>query len=270
MGDICTASTFINMWGQFLTRGTPPYIQPSPLPRTKVERPTKPASLPATPPSVKHVADTGDHWFTPHASAMSTSFHITDAQLKQLKSKTTDEIGPFEVISAMFWQCLAKVRGENEPKRVTVCRNDSNAAKGRGILNNKQIISTYETSSYIAGAELSELAALIAGETFDESKDIEAVVESEDGLSDLILYGVNLTFVDLEDVNCYGLEVKGHKLASVHFSLDGVGSEGAVLVMPRLPTSEQGWAQGGRKVTVILPENQVSQLRNELQLAGIW
>ncbi|XP_058081047.1 protein ECERIFERUM 2-like [Magnolia sinica] len=267
IGDIFTASIFMNMWGQIMAGE--PSIKTVHLPRTEVERPTKPASNPTIPLSVKQVNNIGDEWLPANACTMSTcSFHITDIQLKHLRSKISYQTGSFEAISALFWQCVARIREEKEPKMVTVCRNDSNA-KGSGILINNQVISTVKTDSHVANAELSELAALIAGGTMDESKEIEEMVESDDKSADLIIYGANLTFVNLEGVDCYGLEMKGQKPISVYFGIDGVGDEGTVLVLPGpVDGGCDGGAHGGRMVTVILLENQVSLLRKELE--GEW
>ncbi|KAL6012617.1 hypothetical protein ACLOJK_003106 [Asimina triloba] len=101
-------------------------------------------------------------------------------------------------------------------ERMTICGNDSNA-KGSGALSNKQIVSMVEIDSYIAGGEISELSALIVGQTLDESKENGARVQ----LSDLILYGADL------------------KLTWVHFGFHQVDDEGAVLVMTGPPARER-------------------------------
>ncbi|XP_077234119.1 HXXXD-type acyl-transferase family protein [Tasmannia lanceolata] len=261
IGDAFTAVKFINMWGQLMAGN--PLPQSIQLPRTKVEKPTNVPSATSNPLSVKQVEPVGDTWLTANNSKMeSFSFHISNTQLKHLQSKINSQIAPFEAISALIWQCLAQFGGEREPKLVTVCRKGPHA-KSNEILSNKQVIITIKADFSIAKAKLSELAALIAKGATDESKEIEEMMEREDGLSDLIIYGANLTFVNLEEVEFYGLELKGQKPIFVNFSMEGVGDEGVVLVLPA-PESGKG-DNGGRIVTVILPENQVLQLKNELK-----
>ncbi|KAG9440217.1 hypothetical protein H6P81_020382 [Aristolochia fimbriata] len=257
LGDAFTAAMFINMWGQILAGK--PKIQAQYLPRTQIEKAGKPSKKPLSTKQI-HVKD---RWIVENESKMETlSFSITETQLRELQSKVSGKFSAFEAISALFWRCLAHIRGEKQPKMITICRNDA-GAKGEGMLSNKQIISTAEADFDIPGAQLSELAKLIAESIEDESKEIEAMVETENGLADVLVYGTNLTFVNLEDAEFYGLEIKGKKPVHVSFNLDGVGDEGAVFVHRLLENHDQ--EAGGRLVTVIMPENQVLQLRNELK-----
>ncbi|XP_068655606.1 protein ECERIFERUM 26-like [Aristolochia californica] len=260
LGDAVTASLFINMWGQILAGK--PRIQSQYLPRTQIGKADKPTKKPL---SAKQIP-VKDRWIVDNESKMETlSFNITDTQLTQLQSKISGQFSTFETISALFWKCLAQIRGERQPKLITICRNDA-LAKGPGMLSNKQIISTAEADFDIPGAQLSELAKLIAEGIEDESKEIEAMMETENGLADVLLYGANLTFVDLVDADFHGLEIKGKKPVYVSFDLAGVGDEGAVFVHSLHKKLEQ--ETGARVVTVILPENRVLQLRNELK--GEW
>ncbi|RWR74122.1 protein ECERIFERUM 26-like protein [Cinnamomum micranthum f. kanehirae] len=162
--------------------------------------------------------------------------------------------------------CLAKIRGQRGPKIVTVCRNNYLDKDLAGTLSNDQMISTVEADFHVAKGELSELATLIAAGKKNESKEIEAMVDSDTGLPDLIIYGANLTFINLEGIDLYGLELKGQKPVSVYFAIDGIGDEGVVLVLPEPPQGVTAGDGGdGRKVTVILPENEVLQLREALE-----
>ena len=47
------------------------------------------------------------------------------------------------------------------------------------------------------------------------------------------MYGANLTFVNLEEADFYGMELKGQKPVHVSYFIDGVGDEGVVLVTPK-------------------------------------
>lgn len=268
LGDPIIASKFISVWGQHLAGS--PLHQSIQLPITNTRKPEKPPHvtgkpLPARPVEAEAV---GDHWITANNCKMEIhSFHFTDTRLKNIKSKISDKTEPFEAISALIWQCLAKIRKERGPKIVTVCRNNYLDKDLEGVLSNGQMISTVEADFHLAKAELPELATLIAAGKNDESKEIEAMVDYDNGLPDLIIYGANLTFVDLEGVDLYGLELKGQKPVSVCFAIEGIGDEGVVLVLQGPPKGiiTAGEGGDGRKVTVILPENEVLQLRDALE-----
>ncbi|GFY82578.1 HXXXD-type acyl-transferase family protein [Actinidia rufa] len=109
-----------------------------------------------------------------------------------------------------------------------------------------------------------ELAELVINQALDERPKIEDVVKRDNGLSDLIVYGANLTFVDLEGADLYGLEFNGQKPTYVGYKVDGVGEEGLVLVLPG-PKNEGKNGSGGKVVTIIVPENQVVELKSELK-----
>ena len=52
-------------------------------------------------------------------------------------------------------------------------------------------------------------------------------------VSNFIMDGANLTFVNLEEADFYGMELKGQKPVHVSYFIDGVGDEGVVLVTPK-------------------------------------
>lgn len=265
LGDPFIASRFISMWGQHLAGS--PLPQSIQLPITNARKPEKPPHVTAKPLSVKLVEPIGDHWLTTNTCKMEVhSFHFTHTQLKDIKSQISVQTEPFEAISALIWQCLAKIRGQRGPKIVTVCRNNHFDKDLAGILSNDQMISTVEADFHVAKGELSELTTLIAAGKKNESKEIEAMVDNDTGSPDLIIYGTNLTFINLEGIDLYGLELKGQKPVSVYFAIDGIGDEGVVLVLPEPPQGVTAGDGGdGRKVTVILPENEVLQLRGALE-----
>ncbi|XP_021834858.1 protein ECERIFERUM 26-like [Prunus avium] len=62
----------------------------------------------------------------------------------------------------------------------------------------------------------------------------------------------------------YGLEVKGHKPVYVHYNIQGVGDEGAVLLLPGPKDFGEGRGEG-RAVNIILPEKVVFGLKSELR-----
>jgi hypothetical protein len=61
----------------------------------------------------------------------------------------------------------------------------------------------------------------------------------------------------MEQVDLYGMEIKGQRPAHVEYGMAGVGEEGAVLVQP----DADG---GGRVVTAVLPKDEVASFRGAL------
>ena len=262
LGDVFSASDFINMWGQTMADTLPPAppIKP-PTPPEKPENPDQPVSDPI---SIKRVDPVGDNWVTASNRRMELlSFHITETQLTQLQANISgdNETPVFECLCAILWQSVARIRGRPEPETVTVCRNDRDGRKAGGTLSNSaQIISTVKADFSVKEAEPRDVAALLVEEAVDERGMIEEAVGRDGGVSDLIVYGANLTFVNLEEADFYGLELKGQKPVHVSYFIDGVGDEGVVLVAP-VPKD----GGHGRVVTVILPEGEGMELKSELK-----
>ncbi|GKD27081.1 hypothetical protein Tco_1233295 [Tanacetum coccineum] len=61
---------------------------------------------------------------------------------------------------------------------------------------------------------------------------IEGAMGKKDELPDFLIYGTNLTFVDLSETSFYGMELRGQKPVYVNCVLDNIGDEGVVLVLP--------------------------------------
>ena len=97
-----------------------------------------------------------------------------------------------------------------------------------------------------------ELAALLDKGAVDKTTTVVAFP------GDVLVYGgANLTLVDMEQVDVYGLEIKGQRPVHVEYGMDGVGEEGAVLVQPD--------ADGrGRLVTAVLPRDEIESFRAAL------
>ncbi|KAG0476355.1 hypothetical protein HPP92_013196 [Vanilla planifolia] len=229
LGDPVSATNCINLWGQLLTgKEKAKYQICSRQNESKgQEKPLLDASLP---PSVKQVEHTGDFWQSPSSKKMGTFFiELPAAKLNYLQSKMPKNISTFETLSAILWKSIARIRTEKETKLVTICRNRS-TEKSR-ILGNLQTISTVESSLSPEKVGLQELANLIHTETVDEMETVQELVNRESEKLDVIVYGSNLTFVDMESIDIYGLELKGQKPRHVEYSIDGVGEEGAVLVL---------------------------------------
>lgn len=184
-------------------------------------------------------------------------FRITETKLEKLRG---EQVPPFEMISALLWQCLARIRSGREPELATICRG-GNPAKNNEILHNKFRTSTIKLDSSAAGVGLVGLATRILKQDKDELGALEGLVDRNSGDPDFILYGANLTFVDMGGIDLYGLELKGQRPVQVDYSVDGVGDEGAVLVLqPPQRTDPGGSSDQERSVMVILPEDEIPSL----------
>ncbi|XP_050374369.1 protein ECERIFERUM 26-like [Argentina anserina] len=261
MGDAIAASEyFFNGLSRTMSGKEPSSIPYSETPKPNIQNLKQPSPL-----ALKKVDSVGDHWITPNYHKMETfSFIITPTQLNSLEVKLlcqdtnpAEEIPTFELICGVIWQCVAKVRqGSSEPKLVTICRKGTKRAAA--VWGNNQIISTVEAVD-VANMDPKSLAAMLANlDVSYEQTHIGEVVESDNGASDYIVYGANLTFVNWEDADFYGFEPRGHKPVCVSYTIQGVGDAGAVLVLPR-PNGE------GRLVNIILPEKEVLGLKAELR-----
>ncbi|WCJ24755.1 HXXXD-type acyl-transferase family protein [Euphorbia peplus] len=254
VGDIFSALSFINMWSQFLVDHVPLKSLKVPL----FDKPDEPLSTRKRPLSIKRVNPVHDCWLTSPSSKMETrTFHFNGSQLENIISDIDAvKLSHFEVISAIIWKSLAKIRGDSGPRVVTICTQiSSKDSQFQFPSNNKMSISTVEADFSVAKGGVDELATLIADKKVKENKWIEETILE----SDYIMYGANLTFVNMEEADIYGFKLNGNKKPRfANYSIHGVGDEGAVLV---LPGPESG---GGKTVTVILPENQVEELKNKL------
>lgn len=257
LGDAFSASQFLNVWGNLLSNQVAPrQLLRSPAPANRHQPP--PSSLSAA----KLLDPVGDNWLLPNDSKMQThSFHITEKQLSNLvQSRERNAIQPFRIISAVVWKSMAKIKGT---KIITVCgRNTKNDDYKEMMPSNAhQVIGVVEaeTSNLIAEAGLLEIGKLIAEKFVDETGAIEKRMEEGKGVVDFVVYGANLTFINMEGVDLYELQLKGRRPVWGSVSVGGVGDEGAVVV-----AADAGG--GGRVVNVILPEDHLHHLRNHLRL----
>lgn len=272
LGDAITAANFINTWGRLLSGGGNPRKSPLLLhdyPENRTEGTLTKLPTSVQPLSVKQVEPVGDSWLSLGNAKMAThSFHITESKIKQLQAKeSSDRVSSFEIVSALIWQCLANIRKDREPRLVTIFRNHASAKRSGLLLSNEQKISTVVSKFFPSKVAISELASMIAGQEVVETRSIEDLVDRESGTPDFIVYGANLTFIDMEGVPSYELDIKGQKPIHVDFTIDGVGEEGAVLVL-RCPQKTHGCGgNGGKMVILILPEDQIPPLLDMLERA---
>lgn len=273
LGDIFSVAEFMNMFGKVMNGGYNPSKQLNlarSLTKTHTDY-TKGSSK--DPLSVKRVDPVGDKWIAVNNSKMGTfSFKVNAEELSQIQTSMMGkkaEFDTFEVLCALIWQSIAKIRTKSsEPKMVTICKKWNN--KVDGILSNSQMITVVKPDLIsVVDSKPSELAGLIKNSIMEcnnnnERKMVEEAMDKENGVADFVIYGGNLTFLNLEEANFYGFECKGQLPVSVSCFIDGVGDEGAVLVLPA--AAGAGKNDGcSRIVTLILPENEVKELKSELK-----
>ncbi|KAL1323322.1 hypothetical protein HN51_033659 [Arachis hypogaea] len=269
LGDPFAASEFINSWGRcmnYMDLNKPINI-PRPIPRPTGTGPQM------DPVCAKPVDPVGDHWIPPNNCKMVTfSFQVTGSQMNYLQAQiwgpSADQTPPFESLCAVLWHCVAQVRPGFEPNTVTICKPDP--SHGNDIIGNNQFISKVEAGSEFSMSDTNfrVLASMLAEQGIDERNLIEEAMEKDQGVADFYVYGANLTFVDLEETNVYELELKGKKPRFVYTTVQGVGDEGVVLVMP-WPKGANKNGSDGKFVTMILPEDQILKIKSELKINGL-
>ncbi|GLT60598.1 hypothetical protein SLA2020_333570 [Shorea laevis] len=247
LGDAFSASDFINNWGRILS-GKGPSKSPGEINST--------SSFPGKPFPLEKVSTMGDCWKIDCDCNMQTHSFLCINDPNQ-----TANLLDFETISAVIWKSISKIRGNIESKKVTTCRKNVN----KEMPNNGLVFSMVETESSVAKLEIAELARMIANDKVDENYRIEDMLEGigmgGEG-SDSVVYGANLTFLNMEEGDFYGLELKGKKPVFVNYMINGVGSEGLVLVLPGPPQKDGG---KGQTVTMVLPEGEIVWVKKEIQ-----
>ncbi|XP_039053249.1 protein ECERIFERUM 26-like isoform X2 [Hibiscus syriacus] len=256
LGDAFSASEFLNAWAQIMAEE-----QLSSKVNDRVLKSEFPAFVSGKPFSLKKVDPVGDRWITANDSRTVThSFHITG---KQLHHYMTDKISDFEIISAIIWQSMSKVRIDLGPKTVTICSNNR-LVRGDELAAqpvNGMTLSTVKADFCVSKVEIAELAKLIADRKVPENGLIEDLLSGDEEKSDFIVYGANLTFVNLEGADLYGLQLKGLKPVFVNYMINGVGDEGTCLIVP----SNEKDGGNGKIVTMTLPEDQIEKLKSILE-----
>ncbi|KAL0308100.1 UNVERIFIED_CONTAM: protein ECERIFERUM 2 [Sesamum angustifolium] len=107
----------------------------------------------------------------------------------------------------------------------TVCKKgefDQTSLENELPGNMHQVIGIVEAE--MSGTDPLELAELIGGKIVDETSMIEKQMEEASvnkNPADYILYGSNLTFVNLEDVNLCGLKLRGEGPVFANLSIGG-------------------------------------------------
>ncbi|CAN6269225.1 unnamed protein product [Urochloa humidicola] len=252
IGNVFSAATCFNKWAQIVSGKKP---EPTVLtPENKPLQGHSPAAAAAAPLSVKQVGPIEDHWLVPSGRDMACySFHVTVKKIQQQRRHgAAAEAGTFELVAALIWQAVARIR-DGGVDTVTVVRADAAARSGRALGNEVKVGYAEASGTSPAKTEVGELAALLASGAVVDETDAVAAFQG-----DVLVYGgAHLTLVDMEQVDVYGLEIKGQRPVHVEYGMDGVGEEGAVLVQPDAEGS-------GRTVTAVLPRDEIESLRAAL------
>lgn len=281
LGDAFSVSNFMNTLAQFL-RGMkptyPPNFNKSP---PQNQKPIKPMT--SEPLSLKHVSPVGDKWIMPLPCEMDTfSFQVKPTQLAQLQvnlfenDSTLSPIQPFELLSAIIWQAIARIKNGPELNTVTIMKKSATSPiMDEMYLRNNLFVGSIKADFSVVEAHLEVIATLIHDMAKDERAQIEEIVGRDPERSDFIIYGSNLTFVNLEDAGFYGFELKGLSPRFVNCFVDGIGGEGVVLVLPSPKDNNNDKNNGtlkceeGRVVTLILPNYYMVKLKEELKECGL-
>lgn len=263
LGDVFSAVCFMNLWGLATRKQYP--AQP-----LRMAHPTNEGHESKVPAkdlvAVKRVGPVGDHWVTTNGMKMETySFYVSKPDLTRVQSKICgdkdhQQIPPFESICTLVWQSVAKVKHGSKVKVVTICKNESKRSFEGVITNKAQTIKVVKTDSSVEESSLMELGLLIMNQGVDERMKIEEALEGGSELPDFLVYGANLTFVDLSDVPLYELDIRGHRPVYVNCAIDSIGDEGVVLVFPARKNDSDGMT-----VSITLPENHISKLKSVLK-----
>ncbi|KAL2893089.1 Protein ECERIFERUM 2 [Bienertia sinuspersici] len=238
-----------------------------------LQKPNHQPSSPAQEPmSVKRVNPVGNHWVIPTNCKIGThTFHLTSKQLDELRSKVygsnniSDDVTgqSFELITAILWRSIAKVRKDLGTKYVTICKPKT-INRQKEIPYNGQVLGTIEANFPVSSANPLKLVHKIAGDVVDESDMIEELVNKESSNFDYIVYGTNLTFVDMENADVYGFKLKGNSPAFVSYTIGGVQDRGAILVLPG-PNKVKDEDNKGKLIVLHLPEIEIEFLKSELK-----
>ncbi|KAD7478068.1 hypothetical protein E3N88_01204 [Mikania micrantha] len=263
LGDAFSAAAFINLWGQATNKQYP--AQPLSMVHSinKAQNSKSPIQNPL---SVKRVGPVNDHWVTFNNKKIETySFFVSWVELTRLQSKIcgdkdNQQIPPFESICTMIWQSVAKIKRNSVVKTVTICKKDPENSFEGNITNKTQTVKVVKTDVSVEELSPMELGMLIMNQAMDETNIIEEVMDSENELPDFLVYGANLTFVDLHDAPIYDLNIRGHKPIYINCTIDNIGDEGVVLVFP---SRKDG--SNGVRVSISLPENHISDVRSMLK-----
>ncbi|CAL9226708.1 unnamed protein product [Arabidopsis halleri] len=248
LGDLFSAATFMKTLGQLMSGHGPTKLVYPETPELTSHAHNGEAI------SIEKIESVGQYWLLTNKCKMGRYiFNFSLNQIDRLMAKYTTRDQPFsevDILYALIWKALLNIRGKTNTNVITIC----DRKKSSTCWNDDLVISIVEKNDEMIG--ISELAALIAGEKREENGVIKRMIEEDKGSSDFITYGANLTFVNLDMIDMYEIEIKGGKPNFVNYTIHGVGDKGVVLVYPK-----QNFA---RIVSVVMPEEDLAKLKEEV------
>lgn len=279
LGDAFSASEFMNMLGQYM-QGSPGQSLTSHHQQPKIiclQDPPQPEYPPPNttrePVSVKRVNPVGSHWVIPSTNCKigTFTFNLSPKQVDQLHSRVhgskmndNNSTSPcFEVITTIMWKSIAKIRKDLDTNVVTICRPRT-TKRHKIVPYNGQVIGTVEVTFSVSSADPMELIQLVVENVVDESDMVEELVNKEMGKHDFVVYGANLTFVDMEEANVYGFEIKGRRPRFASYTIGGIGDKGVIVLLPGPKNGIDG-GNGNKLIMTFLPEDEIELLKSELK-----
>ncbi|KAK7275846.1 hypothetical protein RIF29_16972 [Crotalaria pallida] len=272
LGDPYSAFNFITMWSKAVDGHVPAkslHVPNSTLPELELTQNSVSNNYPI---SVKKATIIDEHWIATNDTKMVThSFYVTSKQIEHLVKATNHNNTKskcFELLSALLWKYIANIREDLVPKVVTICSHGNDRRENEFPTNNRLVLSIVKTNVEVGKSDVKDLVRLIDEKKIVENYNLmEKLVEESDGKEDFMVYGANLTFVDLEDANFYGVKLNGQKPILANCAFHGVGDQGIVLVLPAAQGDNED-GDNGRIITVSLPEKELDQLKDKL--GGVW
>ncbi|OIW04317.1 hypothetical protein TanjilG_32509 [Lupinus angustifolius] len=262
LGDAFSAFNFIIMWSKALSGHVPPKslhvpnsIKPSPSSNYTIY--------------MKKVTVIEEQWLaTSDTKVVTQSFYVTSKQLEHLVKATSNEnnkVSCFEVLSALLWKYIANIRQGSETKVVTICTHGNGRRENEFPSNNSLVLSIVEANVEVEKSDIQDLVRLIGEKKIVGNYHLMEKLEEENGWKeDFVVYGANLTFVDLEQANIYGVKLNGQKPIVANCAFHGVGDKGVVLVLPTSQEDNEDESKR-RMITVSLPEKELDQLKDKLE-----
>ncbi|KMT00206.1 hypothetical protein BVRB_1g020210 [Beta vulgaris subsp. vulgaris] len=269
LGDAFSASEFMNTFSQYIQNN---HQQPKTISLQNTHQPTHPHPNPTRQPiSVKRVGPVGNHWVLPANYKIGIhTLHLQLKQLHQLHSKVygskINDNGPtkyFEVITAIIWRSIAKIRKDKETDIVTICRSKT-SQRQQMMPYNGQVLSTVGANCSVSSVDPLLLVKFIAENLVEETEMVEELVNKELSTSDFIVYGRNLTFVDMEEVDIYNFKLKGKCPVFASYTVGGIGDKGVVMVLPG-PRDGKDGEDDGKVIVLLLPEDEIECLKSEFK-----
>ncbi|KAE9595990.1 hypothetical protein Lal_00030657 [Lupinus albus] len=261
LGDAFSAFNFMILWSKALSGHVPPKS-------LHVPNSIEPSASSNYPIYVKKVKIIGEQWVaTSDTKVVTQSFYVTSTQLQHLVKVTNHEnnnVSCFEILSALLWKYIANIRQDSESKVVTICTHENGRKENEFPSNNSLVLSIVEANVEVGKSDIQDLVRLIGEKKMVGNYHLREKLEEESGWKeDFLVYGANLTFVDLEHANIYGVKLNGEKPIVANCAFHGVGDKGVVLVLPTAQEDNEDQSNT-RMITVSLPEKELDQLKDKL------